>query len=294
MQKRRLQYRKSAYLLSFLCLALVSTSNLRTQTTEASAGKSVKSVAQSPTTAVTKGRYNGKLVFSSDRQADGGSKLWTMNPDGSSQTQLTFESERGPTLPSYVPVYDDFCKWSPDGTKIALRSNRNFDLNNPYLDAYTIYVMDYQGNNVQRLILDQLPILSSQTDAEIGSVEWSPDGTKFAFHYGQGLSSGIVGEDSTGVNVYTVNTDGSGLKRQTFDGASGAPTWSPDGNQILFLSASWAIDVMNSDGSNRREVARVTNIIGDVAWSPDGSKLLFAKMVTRWSEDRICAAFGRA
>ena len=38
--------------------------------------------------------YNGKLVFTSNRQNDGGIKLWSMSPDGSNQTQLTFESER--------------------------------------------------------------------------------------------------------------------------------------------------------------------------------------------------------
>ncbi len=276
MQHGQLSFRKLTYVLSFVCLALVLASNLPTQHAEVSTSKSVRSVAQPGTTTTgTRGKYNGKLVFSTDRQNDGGLKLWTMNPDGSNQTQLTFESERGPTLPDYVPVYDDFCKWSPDGTKIALRSNRNLDLNNPYPDAYTIYVMDYQGNNVRRLILDQLPILSSQTDAEIGAVEWSPDGTKFAFSYGKVISSGIPEEPST--NVYIVNTDGSGLARLTFDGASGAPTWSPDGNQILFLSAHWAIDVMNADGTNRRELCRVTNTIGDVAWSPDGSKLLLAR-----------------
>src|SRR2546425_1194692 len=153
-RNRHLSHRKSAYLLSLACLALLSTLTIRAQRGEVFTSKSAKSVAQpQATTAITKGTYNGKLVFISDQQNDGGLKLWTMNPDGSSQTQLTFESERGPTLPDYVPVQDYFCRWSPDGTKIALRSNRNLDLNNPATEAYTIYVMDYQGNNVQRLIL---------------------------------------------------------------------------------------------------------------------------------------------
>src|SRR5947208_711309 len=153
--------------------------------------KSVISAAGSRgTTAGIKDRYNGKLVFSSDRQNDGGIKLWTMSPDGSNQTQLTFESERGPTLPRYVPVDDYFSKWSPDGTKIAFKSNRNLDLNNPDPEAYTMYVMNYQSHNVQRLILGQLPILSSDPYAEIAGFEWSPDGTKFVLSYGPIFSSG--------------------------------------------------------------------------------------------------------
>ncbi|OLD26624.1 MAG: hypothetical protein AUJ04_05640 [Acidobacteria bacterium 13_1_40CM_3_55_6] len=138
-------------------------------------------------------------------------------------------------------------------------------------------MMDYKGNNVQRLILDQLPTLSGHTDAEISRVEWSPDGTKLAFAYGTTVFSGVVGDDNPTVDIYSVKIDGSGLTRLTFDGASGAPTWSPDGNQILFYSAPAGIYVMNSDGGNRREVAAITDITGDAMWSPDGSKVLFAR-----------------
>ena len=101
MRNRRLSFRKLTGLLSFVCVALVSMSNLCTQHAQVSSSKSVRFVAQSPLTSPTmRGRYNGKLVFSSDRGNDGGIKLWTMNPDGSNQVQLTFESGRGPTLPA--------------------------------------------------------------------------------------------------------------------------------------------------------------------------------------------------
>src|SRR5216684_1259293 len=57
-------------------------------------GTRLSQAAKAPTTAP--GRINGKIVFSTDRQLDHGVKLWTMNPDGSDATQLTFDSERGP------------------------------------------------------------------------------------------------------------------------------------------------------------------------------------------------------
>jgi len=268
-----------------------------------------------------RGRYNGKLVFTSDRQNDGGIKLWTMNPDGSNQTQLTFESERGPTLPSYVPVDDDHCKWSPDGTRIAFKSNRNLDLNNPDPEAYTIYIMDYPGHNVRRLILDQLPILSSDPYAEIAGFEWSPDGTKFVLSYGPIFSSG---DEKPTSNIYTVNADGSGLAKLTndFEVLNGAGSWSPDGDRMAFISGK-AIDVMNADGSNRHEIVKFANFIIAVRWSPDGSKLLFMQyeptstcwqlytmspdgtdlrqltyspishLYPRWSPDGTMIAFGR-
>src|SRR5207302_3112475 len=136
------------------CLALVSTLGLRTQNTEASNNRSIKFAAQSQTTAATnRGRYNGKIVFTSDRQNDGGIKLWTMNSDGSNQTQLTFETDRGPNLPGYIPVYDQAPKWSPDGTKIAFLSMRDYDPQNSAISQCTIYIMDYQSRAVQRLAL---------------------------------------------------------------------------------------------------------------------------------------------
>ena len=275
MQHGQLSFRKLTYVLSFVCLALVLASNLPTQHAEVSTSKSVRSVAQPGTTTTgTRGKYNGKLVFSTDRQNDGGLKLWTMNPDGSNQTQLTFESERGPTLPDYVPVQDYFCRWSPDGTKIALRSNRNLDLNNPAPDGYTIYVMDYQSKSVQRLILDGLPALSLDPDDELNGFEWSPDGTKFLLTYNKVL---LFGEERPTGNIYTVNTDGTGLVRLTsdVDVANSAATWSPDGDRIAFISGMTAIDVMNADGSNRHEIVKVSHFIGGITWSPDGSKLLF-------------------
>ena len=191
-----------------------------------------------------------------------------MNPDGSNRTQLTFESDRGPNLPSYMYVYDSGPKWSPDGTRIAFSSDRDYDSAEPY----TIYIMDYPSRNVQRLILNQLTDLC----AGVGHFEWSPDGSKFVLVV---VSNSCHGPSST--NIYTVNTDGSGLVRLTNDVgvADYYPTWSPDGSQIAFLSGDpvqgyTTIQVMNADGSNRRQI--LSSYSWTAHWSPDGSKILFA------------------
>ncbi len=121
MQNIQLSGAKSALLLLFICCALVFATKTSTLNVEASASNAPKSVAQpSPTTALTQGRVNGKIVFTSNRNPGhphGGLNLWTMSPDGSNPTQLTDESMRGPALPSFVPVYDGGPKWSPDGTR---------------------------------------------------------------------------------------------------------------------------------------------------------------------------------
>ncbi len=66
--------------------------------------------------------------------------------------------------------------------------------------------------------------------------------------------------------------------------SNGDATWSPDGNQIAFWKLSFVplineIDVMNADGSNRKEV--IDFPLGDypayASWSPDGSKILFVR-----------------
>src|SRR5205809_6954604 len=62
-------------------------------------------------------RYNGKIVFISDRH-NRGLSIWSMNPDGSSPTRLTDDTSRTERLPSFTHVYDSSPVWSPDGTKI--------------------------------------------------------------------------------------------------------------------------------------------------------------------------------
>jgi TolB protein len=58
--------------------------------------------------------------------------------------------------------------------------------------------------------------------------------------------------------VYVVDLAGGAAKRLTTDGAhDGLPTWSPDGNQLAFVTnrgGSWAIWAMNPDGSNQRKL----------------------------------------
>jgi Tol biopolymer transport system component len=58
--------------------------------------------------------------------------------------------------------------------------------------------------------------------------------------------------------IYSINTDGSDLKRLTDNGVNdGLPTFSPNGRFIAFVSdegGKWAIWAMNADGSGRRKL----------------------------------------
>src|SRR5437667_1216445 len=113
---------KAACFLLSICFAVAVVATVTTRKVEAIRPNSVNSTPQkSSTTPQTKGKVNGKIVFISDRQ-DPGLKVWTMSADGSNPTQLTDERVRDPSIPSYIHFYDEFPKFSPDGTKIAFRS----------------------------------------------------------------------------------------------------------------------------------------------------------------------------
>src|SRR6266568_6872193 len=177
-------------LLLFASLGSVLVTSLLTQHGKASAIKSVRAATQSPPNPIaTRGKYNGKLVFSSNRQKEGGLKLWTMNADGSNPTQLTFESDRGPTLPSYVHLYEGGARWSPDGSMIAFFSNRDAPPADPQLDNYTLYIMDYPTRNTRRLVFNQLASFTSATCSNIGYFDWSPDGSRFVLSVASGGDS---------------------------------------------------------------------------------------------------------
>ena len=89
-----------------------------------------------------------------------------------------------------LPPNDFSPKWSPDVTMI-----------------------DSQGHQLQPLVLDKLYTSSSKICAEMDRFEWSPDGSKFALVYGQLTVGEDFCEGTLDTDIYTVNTDGSGLVR---------------------------------------------------------------------------------
>jgi Tol biopolymer transport system component len=124
-----------------------------------------------------------------------------------------------------------------------------------------IWVMDADGTGQRRLTVGPGWANNEWPD-------WSPDGSKIAFH-----------SDRDGNReIYVMNADGIGQTNLTNNSPAydGAPSWSPDGSKIAFESnrdGNWEIYVMNADGTAQ---TRLTNNAADdhtPAWSPDGSKI---------------------
>ena len=88
------------------------------------------------------------------------------------------------------------------------------------------------------------------------------------------------------MELYVVNVDGLGLRRLTEDFAlDDHPSWSPDGQQIAFVSTrrtapagrAWnAIYAMNADGKNVRRLSPADAADYSPAWSPRGDLIAFA------------------
>lgn len=81
--------------------------------------------------------------------------------------------------------------------------------------------------------------------------------------------------------IYTMNVDGSDVKRLTYDEARiSQPTWSPDGKRIAFVRRKGdeylEIFVMNADGLGQLRIMTNYRCLDfDPAWSPDGTKIAF-------------------
>ena len=169
---------------------------------------------------------SGRIAF------DNFDDVWTIEADGTGLTRLTH---------SPGPDFDP--SWSPNGRRIAFRSERSGEPE--------IWVMNADGTEQRRLAAGLSPA-------------WSPDGSLIAF----------AGE-SGGLSV--IRPDGTGLRALPHTEGGEYPSWSPDGTRIAFnsnLTGDHFMYITEADGSN------VVDLSGagegwQVDWSPDGRFLLF-------------------
>ncbi|MDE0325671.1 MAG: hypothetical protein OXN27_17285 [Candidatus Poribacteria bacterium] len=216
-------------------------------------GKNLQNLTNSPT-------HEFKPAFSPDGQRmayvssrhDGNFEIYVMNLNTKVSHPLTNH-----------PGYDDNPAWSPDGRWIAFDSNRE--------GTYHIYKIQPDGENLQRLthgVVDRNYNAAWSPDSQSIAFDsfrgapgiyimdadgvnqrrlpnqpqrgrmpsWSPDGKQIAF------SDTMLGGHRDhlfggGQDIYTLNVDGSQLRRRTRHPSMDIfPDWSPDGRSIVYYS----------------------------------------------------------
>jgi TolB protein len=193
---------------------------------------------------------------------NGTQQLFTIEPDGSNEQQLT----DFPTASIEDP------DWSPDGSKIAFGTDLGENVH--------IYVVNADGSGLTQI---------TSGDGFESAPSWSPDGTEMAIDAGEpGLPEGIfiVDVSTGGLTQVTANPYG------IFDTQ---PQYSPDGARITFTrirkfqphfhGGQTAVFVVNVDGSNLRQLTPWGMNAAQSDWSPDGSKIAFND-----ADDRIKTA----
>jgi Tol biopolymer transport system component len=69
-----------------------------------------------------------------------------------------------------------------------------------------------------------------------------------------------------------MNADGSNKRQLTYDGTENTyPAWSPDGQQILFVSnreGTWGVYTMDVDGSRQQQLAQNVDGFSQPLWLP--------------------------
>jgi TolB protein len=187
--------------------------------------------------------YGSHIYFVSDRT--GHPEIWSMDPDGSNQKQLTnFRSI------SIMPSV------SPDGTKIAFTS---YARGNP-----GIFILSTETG--RRLpFYNQVASLNAQAS-------FTPDGKQIVF-------ASTASKDYA--QLYVANLDGSNLRRiSTSRAIDVEPKVNPKtGNEIVFVSGRSGpqqIYIMNFDGTGAERLTNGEGEASNPSWHPNGDVIAFA------------------
>ena len=161
--------------------------------------------------------------------------------------------------------------WSPDGSKLAFIGWTS--------ETRDLYVIDIDGGNLTQL-----------TDTPTGdewSPSWSPDGSKIIYY---------LRPTDGNREIRVIDAEGGNPTRLTTGGSNDLqPSFSPDGERILFTSDRSGISdvhVMNANGSGITRLTSKPEFDGRPSWSHDGDRIVFYSLRDGNREIYIISASG--
>ncbi len=199
---------------------------------------------------------------------------------GVARTSLACTSQKGTSKEIQVMEYDGwnartitangginkFPEWSPDNRKLI------FVTKLLQVNHWELWIQKLEGGK------QVLPVSTSY----VSSPAFAPDGTRVAFS--------SRAKDSVDADLFVMETSDRKPRNITRrPGIDTSPSWSPTGQQIVFVSdrsATPQLWVIDADGSNLERLISEGGHCDSPNWSPDGRFIAYSWQAPRqWTHD---------